>query len=247
MSLPELSYEKVWTSAEDFPTYEGSEEQVRLDYQYHPDAVKDYINERLIPALQGVGEDVGASCIGMFPVEALGGATNVQAAMEALIDLVNAVTQGAVPDGSITAQKLAEAAVTAAKIALAAVTADKIAAGAVTTEKLADGLLTEGKFGEKCVPGSALQDGLISAGKIASGAVTSAKIGASAVTSAKIASDAVTADKIVTGAVTADKLAPEVTVSAMMSQGYLQLSEYQYGDELPTPGIPGRIFFKRVT
>lgn len=226
MGLPELSYEKVWTSAEDFPTYEGSEEQVRRDYQYHPDAVKDYINEQLIPALQGVGEDVGASCIGMFPVEALSGATNVQAAMEALIELVNSVTQGAVPDGSITTQKLAEAAVTGMKIALAAVTADKIAAGAVTTEKLADGLLTAEKFGTKCVPSAALQDGLISAAKIASGAVTAAKIGTGAVTAAKIASD--------------------VTATGFMAAGPLILSEHQLCDELPTPGIKNRVMFKKV-
>lgn len=46
-----LEYEKVWTDSVDFPRYEPSEEQVRKDMQYHPDAIKDYINKVLIPAV----------------------------------------------------------------------------------------------------------------------------------------------------------------------------------------------------
>lgn len=32
----------------------------------------------------------------------------------------------------------------------------------------------------------------------------------------------------------------------LLADGATVLSSYQYGDELPAPGIPGRIFFKRV-
>lgn len=38
----------------------------------------------------------------------------------------------------------------------------------------------------------------------------------------------------------------EVSLAGYLAAGPMILSRYQYGDELPTPGIPGRIFFKRV-
>lgn len=52
MSFDKLSFEKSWTSAKDFPTYQDSEERVRADMQYHPDALRDYLNNVLIPALE---------------------------------------------------------------------------------------------------------------------------------------------------------------------------------------------------
>ena len=61
MPFSRLSYEKSWTSEEDFPTYEGNEEQVRADMQYHPDAVKKFINETLLKELE---EPAGAGKIG---------------------------------------------------------------------------------------------------------------------------------------------------------------------------------------
>ena len=44
-------------------------------------------------------------------------------------------------------------------------------------------------------------------------------------------------------------LLPELlamTLTEFLAKGPMVLSSHQYGDELPTPGIPGRIFFKRV-
>lgn len=61
MPFSRLNYEKVWTSDKDFPTYEGSETQVRADMQYHPDAVKRFINEVLLPELEAAA---GAAKIG---------------------------------------------------------------------------------------------------------------------------------------------------------------------------------------
>ena len=37
-----------------------------------------------------------------------------------------------------------------------------------------------------------------------------------------------------------------VSLTGYLAEGPMVLSSHQYGDELPTPGIPGRIFFKRV-
>ena len=50
MGLGHLSFLRDWTNPADFPTVEPDEATVRADLQYHPDAIKDYINETLIPS-----------------------------------------------------------------------------------------------------------------------------------------------------------------------------------------------------
>lgn len=61
MAIKRLAFGKLWTNREDFPPLEVSEAQVREDYQYHPDAIKTYLNDTLIPALEGSS---GASNVG---------------------------------------------------------------------------------------------------------------------------------------------------------------------------------------
>lgn len=61
MAFTKLTYEKDWNRAEDFPTYEGSEQQVRADLQYHPDAIMEFINETLLEELEG---ETGAANVG---------------------------------------------------------------------------------------------------------------------------------------------------------------------------------------
>ena len=50
MGLRLLSFLRDWTNPADFPTVEPDEATVRADLQYHPDAIKDYINGTLIPS-----------------------------------------------------------------------------------------------------------------------------------------------------------------------------------------------------
>ena len=52
-AIPSLAFTKSWTSAADFPTYEDSETKVRADLQELHDQTKTYINEHLVPAMQG--------------------------------------------------------------------------------------------------------------------------------------------------------------------------------------------------
>jgi len=52
MAFARLHYKKDWNNPDDFPTHEDSEAQVRLDLQFHPDAVRDYVNDTLLPALE---------------------------------------------------------------------------------------------------------------------------------------------------------------------------------------------------
>lgn len=50
MGLSHLSFLRDWKNPADFPTVEPDEATVRADLQYHPDAIKNYINETLIPS-----------------------------------------------------------------------------------------------------------------------------------------------------------------------------------------------------
>lgn len=50
MALNLLSFNRDWKNPADFPTVEPDETTVRADLQYHPDAIKDYINETLVPS-----------------------------------------------------------------------------------------------------------------------------------------------------------------------------------------------------
>ena len=50
MGLGHLSFLRDWKNPADFPTVEPDEATVRADLQYHPEAIKDYINETLIPS-----------------------------------------------------------------------------------------------------------------------------------------------------------------------------------------------------
>lgn len=50
MGLSHLSFRRDWKNPADFPTVEPDEATVRADLQYHPDAIKEYINKTLIPS-----------------------------------------------------------------------------------------------------------------------------------------------------------------------------------------------------
>lgn len=54
-AFPLLSFTKNWENANDYPTIETDEEQVRRDMQSLHDEVKDYLNNKLIPAV--IAED----------------------------------------------------------------------------------------------------------------------------------------------------------------------------------------------
>lgn len=102
------------------------------------------------------------------------------------IILGNVLNIGAIPDGSVTVDKMAAA----------AIAAGAIIDGAVTTSKIADSNVTEAK----------LADGSVTTDKLADDSVTTNKIVDANVTEPKLADDSVSTDKIVDGAVTLAKL-----------------------------------------
>lgn len=165
-----LSYAKNWYNEDAwsddsvtpglFPTYEGSEPQVRWNYQYHPEKIKRYINGTLIPFLNLV------------------------------VAAVNDLVEVSVPDNSITATKIAHPTegapnvygVETQNIAPSAVTANKLskiadlAGAAVGTDAIQQGAVTLSKMATGSVNTDQLVDGAVRQGKIYAGAVTNANL-----------------------------------------------------------------------
>lgn len=132
MSLSQMTFDKVWTNSADFPTYEANESQVRADMQYLFDRIKNCYNNHLDTEFKAMN-------MPFTPTVGEVTATTVQAAIEFVHDEIASASQGAVPNGSITDEKLcqttgAEAVVTAS-IRNNAVTTSKINDGAVTFVK----------------------------------------------------------------------------------------------------------------
>ena len=89
------------------------------------------------------------------------------------------------------------------------------------------------------ITAASVPDGGITTIKLADSAVTTAKVNDGAVTTAKIASSSVTGAKC-------DFSAGLTIAGALTQQGQIILNSSCYGDNLPSPGTPGRLFFKRV-
>lgn len=139
MSLTRFEFTKNWENAEDFPTYEENEAQVRADMQCLYDELKNGLNNLMAELEQkNTGSEsvsVGASQIGIQSLTSLPGATNVMEAIVGIMSAISDIVLDYVTPGSITALELADS----------AVTTPKLAGGAVTTAKLADGAVTGGK------------------------------------------------------------------------------------------------------
>ena len=116
--LSNLTYTRTWLSADDFPTIEPDETKVREDLQFHPDAVKDYINDKLLPSYNNILNE-GLHCPGTLsfsgavtakyngevdvnislPVGSGGGATATTTIECTLDSSGESVTFGALPTG----------------------------------------------------------------------------------------------------------------------------------------------------
>lgn len=137
MSLTHFDFSKSWENAEDFPTYEENEAQVRADMQCLYDELKNGLNNLMSELEAKTSGKNGASSIGIAPQAgtAIEGTTNVMDAIGALAQALVGITLDQVADNSVTTVKLTDS----------AVTTPKLAGEAVTTAKLADGAVTGGK------------------------------------------------------------------------------------------------------
>lgn len=214
MAIPRLTTDlDIIFKLDDEPNDVGglSAPELKAKFDEAPNAIKTWINNVLLLFLEGTN---GAANIGIDTLDGLDTATNVQAALQGILYAMQDITQGIVPDGSITAAKLAALAVTVEKLAAGAVTAEKLASGAVTDGKIGDAAVGTANIKDSAVATAKIADGAVSSGKLADGAVTGAKLGTGAVNSEKLGQYAVTSDKLSGGAVTAAKIAANAVSTA---------------------------------
>ena len=147
MGFTEFEYTKSWRNADDFATYESSEERVRDDMQCLYDEAAATIN-RLI-------SEIKAGNIPFTPTASID-STDLQNALENVQSQIEQTTLGNLPDNSIVESKLKP--------------------GSVTTEKLADGSVTQVKLGEKAVGEPNMDDNSVSGRTIQAKAITRDKM-----------------------------------------------------------------------
>ena len=101
--LEKLEFSKDWTKAEDFPTYEPDESQVRADLQLLHNEAKAAINA-LVDKLESAefASHLAVSAEGMT-------ATNRAAALAEILATAKAAQAGTIVDGTVTEAKLAAA------------------------------------------------------------------------------------------------------------------------------------------
>ena len=163
-----------------------SAESLKAAFDEAPLKLQQYINEELVPYLEG---DNAATGIGIAAIEGVN-AEDVQRALEILKAQINDATAGAIPDGSITAEKLKEESVPTSKLAEGAVTEPKIAKGAVTDDKIVS--VSVNKIdGMVIVSTDNFTDFSVTERKLGGGSVTEPKLGIGAVTEPKIAKGSV--------------------------------------------------------
>lgn len=166
--------------------------QLKATYDKAGLLLKKYINEVLIPEIEGNG---GAANVGISEIEGVN-ATTVQRALEILRGQLMEATAGVIPDGSITTAKYANESVTGEKLADGAVGTSKISDGAITNDKI-ESVKSDKIDGNV----SNIADDVIATDKIKNFAVTQNKLANAAVTEEKISAGAVTGVKIANGAV----------------------------------------------
>lgn len=95
MSFTRLAFLKSWLSNTDFPTLEESESKVREDFQYHPDAIKEYLNNVFLREMENSGADsIGTSdgrSVGKF-------LEDLQTYSRELNDAIQELASGGAPD-----------------------------------------------------------------------------------------------------------------------------------------------------
>lgn len=146
-----FDYTKHWTNAEDFPTFEAEESQVRADMQVLYTEIAGALNT-LTAALKAV---TAAGYLGVTGSGNFSTAGTVQEALQGLSDAIDSLVAQTVPADSIETAMIKDS----------QITTDKLADGSVTTPKLADDAVTAAK----------IDDGAVGTAALAAGAVTPAK------------------------------------------------------------------------
>lgn len=198
-----FDYSRKWTSPDDFPTYEASEEQVRADMQALFDEISAYLNGTLI---DWVEEQVSSAITGQIPDRSLPSIklklrpvdpdepdesiTGAEISSKT-IGLINmdddSIDSDQYVDGSIDPEHLADDAVTLRAMADESVDSDQYVDYSIDPEHLADDAVTLRAMADNSVDSDQYVDYSIDPEHLADDAVTTRAIEDGAVTDAKLA------------------------------------------------------------
>ena len=250
------------STLDDRPNDTGGLTAAELKAKFDADAgaLKDYVNDVLIPFLEGTS---AAASIGIATISGFS-ADNIQTALEQIIGAMQGITQGSVADGSITLAKLA-AEVTAIALGGAAAShthgAGDISSGTLEysripvldASKLDAGSVGSSKLASSAVTTQKIKDAAVTADKIASLAVLTQNIANGAVTTQKLAEGSVTADKIAALTITAAKLADKTVNAAKLADDIPytkfglsanQVRKITVGTAAPSGGSDGDVYIR---
>ena len=250
--LPRITTELGTVSQlDDRPNDTGGLTAAELKAKFDKDSgvIKNFLNNTLIPYLESTS---GAGSVGIKTITGLS-ASEVQSALEQIMEAMQGITQGAVPDASITLAKLAGD-VTAANLGGASSThthkAADITEGSfsinqipnITTAKLADAVITTAKLAAAVVTAEKIAANAVQSAHISQGAVTNIKIAEGAVNSSKIAAGGVATSNLADGSVTETKL-KNITYSSIGLNGN-QVRTITVGTDAPSGGSDGDIYIQ---
>jgi hypothetical protein len=136
-------------------------------------------------------------------------APNFKASEADIADSVRRVPPFAIPDGSITSQKIRDGEVKSVDIEDGAITQAKLADNSVTNAKILNGAVTTEKIAEASITTSKIADNSITTLKLADLSVSTAKIQDGAITNSKIQEGAITSDKIQNYTIRTEDVAPD--------------------------------------
>jgi hypothetical protein len=136
-------------------------------------------------------------------------APNFKAPEADIADSVRRVPPFAIPDGSITSQKIRDGEVKSIDIEDGAITQAKLADNSVTNAKILNGAVTTEKIAEASITTSKIADNSITTLKLADLSVSTAKIQDGAITNSKIQEGAITSDKIQNYTIRTEDVAPD--------------------------------------
>ena len=240
------------STLDDRPNDTGGLTAAELKAKFDADAgaLKDYVNDVLIPFLEGTSaaDSIGIATISGFSAD------NIQTALEQIVQAMQDVTQGSVTDGSITLAKLAED-VTAIALGGAAAShthgAGDINSGVLNADripaldgtKLGTGSVGTAQLGAAVVTAEKLAALAVLAQHIANGAVTTQKLAEGAVTAEKIAALAITAAKLADKTVTAAKLADDIPYTKFGLSAD-QVRKITFGTAAPSGGSDGDVYIR---
>ena len=240
------------STLDDRPNDTGGLTAAELKAKFDADAgtLKDYINDVLIPFLEGTSaaESLGIATISGFSAD------NIQTALEEIIGAMQGITQGSVADGSITLAKLA-AEVTAIALGGAAAShthgAGDIASGTLEysripvldASKLDAGSVGSSQLASSAVTTQKIKDAAVTADKLAALSVLEQNIANGAVTTQKIADKTITAAKLVDKTVTAEKLADNIPYTKF-GLAANQVRKITVGTAAPSGGSDGDVYIR---